>query len=69
MKLYEIRYSDLNVYSDILSTEKKCNGKAKTRMSSRINTFNIQRIHLDSHLDVEFKKISTAEQQTGGSGN
>lgn len=31
--------------------------------------FDIQGIHLDSHLDVEFKKIPTAKQQTGGSGN
>lgn len=57
------------MYAGVPLTEKKCNGKVKARMSSHINGFN-------SGDSFEFlfrywvlKKISTAKQQTGGSGN
>ena len=35
---------------------KKCSGKVKARKSSHVNKLNIQGIHFNSHLDVEFKK-------------
>lgn len=49
-------YSDLNVHAEVLLTEKKYNGKVKARMPSYINEFDTQCIHLNFHLDVEFKK-------------
>ena len=63
LKLYGIVYSDLNVYAEVLLTEKKYNGKVKARMPSYINEFDTQGIHLNSHLDVEFKKYQQQQNK------